>query len=229
MPRAAIVLASASPRRRELLLAAGLDFEQRPVEVDEALERFDDPVRAALELAERKARAVASAARDAGWILAADTIVALPGDPRSGDPRPPSGDPRGGWRLLGKPADTGEARAMLASLSGTRHAVVTGVCALRLADGALVRGSERTWVRMRPIAPAELEAYARSGEGLGKAGGYAIQETADAFVTELAGGGFDNVVGLPVALALRLLAELGAPLGRARGALPGLVRPPGPG
>ena len=72
-------------------------------------------------------------------------------------------------------------------------------------------GWERTWVRMRPILPEEVTAYVDSGEWCDKAGGYAIQETADAFVTELAGGGFDNVVGLPVERALGLLGELGVP------------------
>jgi septum formation protein len=211
--QAPIVLASASPRRRELLAQAGLDFDVRPVDLDEDLGAFEDPERAALELASRKARAAAARERpdDARWIVGADTVVAVP---------------RGaGWRLLGKPADRDEARAMLALLSGTRHAVVTGVCVVRLPGGAEAASSERTWVSMRRIDPRELEAYARSGAGLDKAGGYAIQEGADA-VSELSGGGLDNVVGLPVPLTLRLLAAQGAPLPRAPGG--GLVRP-GPG
>src|SRR5439155_17981854 len=102
------------------------------------------------------------------------------------------------------------ARAMLSTLSGSRHRVVTGVCALRSSDGRIASGWERTWVTMRPIAPAEIEAYVLSREWEGKAGGYAIQETADRFVTKLEEGGFDNVVGLPVRLALGLLRRLGA-------------------
>ena len=211
---AAIVLASASPRRRELLSQAGLVFDVRPVDLDEDLGAFEDPEQAALELARRKARAAATrwpdALRPARWIVGADTVVAVPQGQR--------------WRLLGKPGDPGEARAMLALLSDTRHAVVTGVCVVRLPGGTEAAASERTWVRMRAIEPAELEAYARSGAGLDKAGGYAIQEGADAFVSELSGGGLDNVVGLPVALTLRLLAEQGAPLPELPPGTPGLVR-----
>jgi septum formation protein len=129
-------------------------------------------------------------------VLGADTIVAL--------------DTPGGVELLGKPADEREARAMLERLSGSRHKVVTGVCALRASDRASARGFERTFVTMRAISAAEIEAYVSSREWEGKAGGYAIQESADRFVTRLEEGGFDNVVGLPVRLALDLLARLGA-------------------
>src|SRR5207244_1499971 len=106
---------------------------------------------------------------------------------------------------LGKPADEAQARAMLAQLSGSRHQVITGVCVTRSGDLGLHEGFERTWVTMRAIASSEIDAYVASGEWRDKAGGYAIQETADAFVSALEGGGFDNVVGLPVALTLRLL------------------------
>ena len=196
---ARVLLASASPRRRELLAQAGLAFELGPVEVDETLAAFESPEQAALELATRKAQAAARArlAREPEaqlLVLGADTVVAVA---------------RGGrWTLLGKPADAGEARAMLASLGGTRHQVVTGVCAVRCPDLAVRCGSERTWVTMRDLGAAEVEAYVASGEWRDKAGGYAIQETADRFVTALEEGGFDNVVGLPVALALALLEEV---------------------
>jgi septum formation protein len=99
---------------------------------------------------------------------------------------------------------------MLEKLSGSSHRVVTGVFALRGRDGASARGWERTFVTMRRITPAEIEAYVASGEWEGKAGGYAIQESADRFVVRLEEGGYDNVVGLPVRLALDLLARLGA-------------------
>ncbi|HVS11895.1 MAG TPA: Maf family protein [Planctomycetota bacterium] len=200
---ARIVLASASPRRRDLLREAGLDFEVRPVEVDEDLGGFADPRAAALELARRKAHAgarreVAQRPAERAWVLGADTVVAL--------------EAPGGWRLLGKPEDEREARGMLASLSGTRHAVVTGVCAVRVPDLEERAGAELTWVSMRPLSAAEVEAYAASGEWRGKAGGYAIQEQAERFVTRLEEGGLDNVVGLPVSLALALLREAGAPV-----------------
>jgi septum formation protein len=120
---------------------------------------------------------------------------------------------------------------MLSALSDTRHRVVTAVCALRLPDGAHRSAFERTWVTMRALSRDEIEAYVASGEWRGKAGGYAIQESADRFVTRLEEGGFDNVVGLPVALALRLLAELGAstpaPGGRAGEGPAGLAGGPG--
>ena len=203
-----IVLASASPRRRELLGRTGLAFEVRVSDIDETVEPGTDPEHTARELAARKARAVAErsgAGRRGLWVLGADTVVAV--------------GPPGAERLLGKPGDEAEAGAMLGSLSGTRHRVVTGVCVLRGPDGAERLSSETTWVTMRAITPDEREAYVASGEWRDKAGGYAIQETADRFVTGLEGGGFDNVVGLPVRLALELLEALGAPLEGVR--LPG--------
>jgi septum formation protein len=192
-----IVLASASPRRRELLSAAGLTIEVRASAIEEDLPEGIAPEAGAVLLAERKARAAAHplAGSDV-FVIAADTIVAMQGT--------------GGSKLLGKPADAEEARGMLRLLSGSRHRVVTGVSAVRARDGAALSGFERTWVTMRPITPEEIEAYVLSREWEGKAGGYAIQESADRFVTRLEEGGFDNVVGLPVGLALDLLARLGA-------------------
>jgi septum formation protein len=195
-----IVLASASPRRRALLAAAKLVFEVRPTDVDESVPEELAPEVAATLLAERKARAAAAELAGApAWVLGADTVVAVDG---------PAGS-----RLLGKPVDARDARRMLAALSGSRHRVVTGVAVVRSPDGELALGFERTWVTMRPIAAGEIDAYIASGEWRDKAGGYAIQETADRFVTGLEEGGFDNVVGLPVARALGLLAALGAPAG----------------
>jgi septum formation protein len=120
--------------------------------------------------------------------------------------------------LLGKPAGPREAEAMLARLSGTRHRVVTGVCVVRCADAACggsgeEAAAETTWVTMRAITAAERADYVASGEWRDKAGGYAIQESADRFVTGLEGGGFDNVVGLPTGLTLALLARAGLPAG----------------
>lgn len=195
----ALVLASASPRRRALLAAAGYELEVAVSEVDEGLRAGTAAEEGACVLAERKARAVAgrfSGARR--WIVAADTIVAVE----------VAGEPR----LLGKPENEFQARQMLRWLSDTRHRVVTGVCVLRTPDLEQRLAFERTFVHMRAILPAEVEAYVASGEWRDKAGGYAIQETADRFVLRLEGGGFDNVVGLPVELTRKLLAELGAPV-----------------
>jgi septum formation protein len=198
---AELVLASASPRRRALLAAAGLVFAVEPTDVDETVTGAPEPEEAARDVARRKALcALARHRGERAWIIAADTVVAL---------RP--GGEGAGWRLLGKPADEAEARAMLASLSGTRHRVVTAVAVVRCRDGVLAESAETTVVAMRPIAPQEVADYAASGEWRDKAGGYALQETANRFVTGLEGGGFDNVVGLPVELTLALLAQLGGP------------------
>lgn len=199
-PVASLVLASASPRRRVLLERAGLDFEVRPSAADETLDPAEtDPDRAARELALRKARAVAAPLKgSARWVVGADTIVALGAGAAT--------------RFLGKPEDAGDARRMLSSLSGTTHRVVTGVVVIRASDGEAFLDAETTRVTMRTLAPDEVEAYVASGEWRDKAGGYAIQESADAFVTALEGGGFDNVVGLPVARTLRLLERAGAAL-----------------
>lgn len=191
----ALILASASPRRRELLARAGLEFSVEASDVDESLREGTLPEEGACVLAERKARAIA--ARHAGedvLVLGADTIVAV-GEGASA-------------RLLGKPENEFQARQMLRWLSATRHRVVTGVCVVRARDGAVRRGFERTWVHMRAIEPAEVDRYVATEEWRDKAGGYAIQESADRFVTRLEEGGFDNVVGLPVALARRLVDEL---------------------
>ncbi len=198
MSSAPLVLASASPRRRELLAAAGIAFEVMPAGVDEELCEPASPEGAAEELAERKARAVARSLRGLAepvLVLGADTVVAV------GTAEPP------GWLLLGKPEDAGAARAMLGRLSGTRHRVVTGVCVVRSTDEVAFVESETTWVTMRAIRPEEIEGYVASGEWRDKAGGYAIQETADRFVERLEEGGFDNVVGLPVERVRRLLAR----------------------
>ena len=169
MAEPAIVLASASPRRRELLASTGLGFEVLVPDVDKTLRAGTSAEDGARALAERKARAVA--ARFVGgdrWILAADTIVAV--------------DVAGAARLRGKPESEFQARQMLRWLSGTRHRVVTGVAALRTRDGRLEASYERTFVHMRAITPAEVEDYVASGEWRDKAGGYAIQEIGRAHV-----------------------------------------------
>lgn len=193
-----IILASASPRRRVLLEEAGLSFEVQPTGVDESLTGDFAPEEAARILALRKAQAVYDTCGSRSClVLGSDTIVALGEGPRA--------------RQLGKPADAVEAFEMLSALSGTRHQVVTGVAVLRSPDGAQSLDHERTWVTMRVLLPQEIRAYVDSGEWRDKAGGYAIQETADRFVTRLEGGGWDNVVGLPVSLTLDLFQSLGGP------------------
>jgi septum formation protein len=196
-----IILASASPRRRDLLRAAGIEFEVEVSNAGEELEPDWSPEQAAEALARRKALAVAERHRgEAVLVLGADTLVALG---EAGE-------------LLGKPADEAQARRMLSALAGSRHRVLTGVAVVncaRLTDQETPPGApdpcrsafERTWVTMRVLSTEEIEAYVATLEWRDKAGGYAIQESADAFVTALEEGGFDNVVGLPVALSLDLL------------------------
>ncbi len=176
-----LVLASASPRRRALLEEAGLRFDVRPAAVDEEAPPSADPVALARGLAVRKARAAAALAGEGpALVLGADTVVALDGG-----------------RLLGKPADRAEAEAHLRALSGTTHSVVTGVCLKEVPGGAEEVFHGETRVTMRPLSEEEIRRYADSGEGFDKAGGYAIQENGDRFVTGLRGSR-SNVVGLPV-------------------------------
>ena len=194
--RGKLVLASASPRRKELLKLAGFRFEVDPAGVDETVDAGLGPLEVAALLARRKAAFVAAKGhRSPVWVLGADTVVAVEVDGRE--------------RLLGKPVDEREARQFLEWLSDSRHQVVTGVCVIGPTGNDVLVECERTWVRMRRIEDNEARAYVESGEWNGKAGGYAIQENADAFVTELKEGGFDNVVGLPVALTTRLLRQAG--------------------
>ena len=206
-----LVLGSASPRRKTLLAKAGLDFLVLPADVDESFDPALAAEVAAVMLAERKANAASLLAAldlpdESPWVIGSDTLVVLGDDPTSKAPgRLPT--------YLGKPLDEREALSMLARLSGTTHRVVTGVAVVRRGESpentTVVSSAEVTHVTMREITEPEQRAYVDSGEWRGKAGGYAIQESADQFVVQLDGGGFDNVVGLPVALTLKLLQKAG--------------------
>ncbi len=183
------VLASESARRVTLLHQAGYAFETRKSGFPEIT--LPDPVATAEANARGKALAVA---RDHdGVVLAADTVVYLPDRPA-------------GERVLGQPADAGEARRMLKLLHGRTHEVYSGVAVAR-GDEVLVRRAV-TKVKLRPLGDTEVEAYVALGEGIGKAGGYAIQGRAAAFV-EWIGGDYTNVVGLPLALTVRMLEHFG--------------------
>jgi len=187
--RSPLILASTSPQRRALLSDLGEPFEVVPADVDETPPpgALDAAVRA---IARRKADAVARRVAR-GLVLGADTVIDRDGD------------------LLGKPASVDEARRMLRSLSGRSHRVHTGV-ALVGAGGAPAReGVATTVVHFRQVAAAEIDAYVASGEPFGKSGAYAIQGGAAGFV-ERVDGDVDNVVGLPLRLVRRLLAELDA-------------------
>lgn len=190
-----LVLASASPRRRKLLEEAGFAPLVEPVDADETPPPGGGPEETAAVLAERKLD-LWLARRSGGRrvaVIAADTVVAA-----------------ADGELLAKPMDERDARRMLRKLAGSEHRVVTGVAAALVPEGSRAAGIQVTAVRMRPLTDREIEDYVRSGEGFGKAGGYAIQETADRFVTGI-DGDFDNVVGLPLRLVRHLLERLGVP------------------
>jgi len=188
-----LVLASASPRRRELLARLGVEFRVEPVDVDETPRPGDGGEDAARDIATRKALVVARTTDDP--VLGGDTIVvAADGE------------------FLGKPLDAADARRILAKLSGTTHRVITGVC-LATARGARTTSAvETTAVTMRPLGAAEIDAYVASGESFGKAGAYAIQETGDRFVVRVEGSR-TNVVGLPLESVARLLRDAGVAFG----------------
>jgi len=165
----------------------GLRFEIVPAEIDERAEPGLGPERTAERLAVQKAQAVAPRFPQ-HLVIAADTVVAL------------------GSRILGKPRDHADAAGILGALSGSRHRVITGVCLVCRARSWKRTASETTWVEMRRMSEREIADYVASGEAMGKAGAYAIQETADRYVTKVEGS-FSNVVGLPVELVAQMLRD----------------------
>lgn len=184
-----LILASASPRRAELLRSAGFTFQIAPAEIDETLGPGESPDSYALRVACEKAQVVAGRfENDEVAVLAADTVVVADG------------------RVLGKPTSAADAASMLRSLAGSVHTVHTAV-ALRVRSRELHEVAT-TRVRMSPLTDAEIKWYVRSGEPDGKAGAYAIQGRAARFV-EWIEGSWSNVVGLPVATVYRMLTEVG--------------------
>jgi septum formation protein len=183
-----IVLASASPRRQELLRNAGIVFTLSPAQIDEVPLPGEKPVEFAERMAKEKARGVQSSAPDQ-TILAADTVVAV------------------GDEILGKPSDPGDAARMLRLLSGCVHCVTTAVCLL--GAGFEDVHSETTSVWFAEMSEAEIRHYVATGEPMDKAGAYAIQGEASRWITKIEGD-YYNVVGLPVDLVWRMLRERGA-------------------
>lgn len=184
--RQRIILASASPRRRELMARMGLTFEVDAADVDEHAQGA--PRELVRELAARKGLAVARRHAE-GIVVAADTLVALDG------------------RALGKPADAAEAISMLRMLGGREHDVFTGVCVVDVQSGRALSEVAHTRVTFRALSEGEIAAYVASGEPMDKAGAYAIQGRGAAFIAGYAGP-YDNVMGLPCDLLARLLEEI---------------------
>ena len=184
-----IVLASASPRRRELLEQIGLRFEVDPTDYDEGKAPASKSHEMAMELSLGKARAATRKNREA-IIIAADTLVVLDG------------------RVFGKPHANAQAREMLRALNGRTHSVVTGFTILDTENGKVVSRSVETMVHIRKMTLKEIDAYVKTKEPLGKAGGYAIQGMG-AVLVEGIEGDYSNVVGLPLNALAECLQEFG--------------------
>jgi septum formation protein len=187
---APLVLASASPRRAELLRAAGFAFTVRAADVDESVRDGEAPDAYVLRLAVEKARAVTRAAGEV--VLAADTTVVVDQE------------------ILGKPVDATDAARMLRRLAGRSHRVLTGVC-VRSEDRVDAHVSA-TEVEFLPLDEAEITWYVTTGEPMDKAGAYGIQGRCSRFIARV-DGSYTNVVGLPVALVYQMLKRCGVACG----------------
>ena len=183
-----LILASGSPRRRQLLEQVGLTFAVRSSDVDESVSPGLTPAQVVESLSARKGEAVAAEAAPGDLVLSADTVVALDG------------------AILGKPRDRAEAEAMLTALSGRTHQVYTGVTLLQ--DGRRLTEHEVTAVTFRPLSPGEIAAYVSTGEPMDKAGAYGIQGLGALLVERLEGDYF-NVMGLPLCRLGEMLAQFG--------------------
>jgi nucleoside triphosphate pyrophosphatase len=178
MPSRALILVSASPRRSDLLRQAGLDFTVRPADLDESPLPGEAPGELAVRLACAKARALPALPGPA-LAIAADTVVAIDGT------------------ILGKPRDLADARRMLGLLSGRTHHVITGVALRALPEESLVSERAESLVTFVPMTAEEIAWYAATGEGMDKAGAYALQGIGAFFIASIEGS-YTNVIGLPL-------------------------------
>jgi septum formation protein len=183
-----LVLASSSPRRRNILEGLDLEFEIDFPGTEENIDPGEAPEDLVVRLAALKAADVARR-HSRGTVIGADTIVIIDGV------------------MLGKPSDPADAVRMLRTISGRWHEVLTGLAVVRCSDGETVRGFERTRVLVRELTDSEIDGYVAGGEPLDKAGSYGIQECGAALVSRV-DGCFYNVVGLPVVRLSLLLKEL---------------------
>lgn len=184
-----LILASSSPRRKELLQTLGFSFTVQTSDVDETTAPGLSPRQVVEELAIRKAKAVASGLSE-GVIIGSDTIVVLDDE------------------ILGKPADEADAFRMLSSLQGRRHTVFSGVALIDAATGRTEVAYSQTQVQIRPLTDAEITAYIATREPMDKAGSYAIQGIGSTIVETIAGDYF-TVVGLPLCLTANMLTRFG--------------------
>jgi septum formation protein len=184
------ILASASPRRIELLSLLGLRFEIMPSNVNEKFVEGEAPRDHVLRLSEEKAK-MASALHPEAWVMGADTIVIINGD------------------VLGKPRTPDEAKEMLGKLSGQMHTVFTGFTVVRKSADILIRDAVESSVRFREIPEDEMAWYIRSQEPYDKAGGYAVQGMGAFFIKEIYGS-YTNVMGLPLCEVVDVLKRIGA-------------------
>ena len=184
-----LILASQSPRRRELLGLTGLDFTVRVADIDESMDAAKAPFDEVARVSRLKALAVAREPDDV--VIAADTIVVCGGE------------------VLGKPRDEEDALRILSLLSGRQHEVMTGMTVLR--GDEVITHTEVTKIHFRALLPAELRAYIATGEPMDKAGAYGIQGGAALFADQMEGD-YYNVMGLPVCRLAMILRSLGLPI-----------------
>ena len=179
-----VILASGSPRRRELLEKVGLRFTVKPVDIDETVDNQLSLEDAVMELSRRKAEA-ARFGESEGWIIAADTIIALDGE------------------AVGKPDNREDSAKTLRRLSGRRHQVITGFAIMRIPLNKTVSGCQVTSVKFYPLSDEEIELYIATGETMDKAGAYGAQGCGSLLIERIEGC-FFNVVGLPLAELRRI-------------------------
>lgn len=187
-----LILASASPRRAELLKQAGISFTVEIPGIEEVNEKSVSPRGLVLKLAGMKALAVSERLKE-GYLLSADTIVVHKSE------------------ILGKPADKEEAKQMLSRLSGEKHQVFTGLALMNVSTGMIETGAEATTVWMKKLDINHIEAYIATGEPFDKAGAYGIQGRAALFIRKI-DGCYTNVVGLPLGLLFDLISRMNVPI-----------------
>ncbi len=191
---ARVILASASPRRQEILKQIGIEAEVIPSTTDEVSQQTE-PAAYVEELSSIKAQDVAGQVEGDFVIIAADTVVAVDGT------------------VLGKPANEDEAVQMITSLQGKRHEVYTGVTLITVVggEGLIDTFHSRTIVDLLPMTPEQIDAYVKSGESMDKAGGYAIQGRFAPYISGIAGD-FYNVMGMPISMVIDRLSQMGTVL-----------------